>query len=698
MVRPLSAKSAKSPSRRVLPAVSSKSVNDGDDDGDDGDGDGGTATGDGDEDSESDAEEVQARRVGAVAAIASRLLPAKLFLATCRALSARPYVDKVGRDLYSWTFVTQFAVLLVTIASYASITTYGGAAETVSEQLSYNQFNGNMILAVLAVMVLMVLDRVAYLKRAAWLKLVLHVGVTVTIHATVFFAIPLATNRPFTSSGPLILFYVSWLAYLLVSACQLHYGFGTAPPRDSLKSAGYGSLPSTAFSIYLAVPFLAELRQILDWVCTPTALDLGQWMKLETVHVNLFFVQADMVGRLRGIATWSGRRAQSFCYKFWSGVCLFVALILVVLLPALIFSTLNPTLGYNDITAVSVTLSLRGAVGSYTLFSSSQLAQLADADHVPRQPNYWAALRANATAPGQPCPLDPSWDAETQQAVLFTFPDALWEISPPGLANLQELLQAANATGTPADPPPQVWVDLRYAFTRPQPAGQQTIAATSSVLLSPAAAGVVAGVIGDALAADASGSSSSGGTTVGTTVTIHDLYPLVLRLPATSNPVQLGSAMRTVQLGLHSGNDTGVAATATPGFGSVPLWWTVAIDPHDRFAWSTRSGLVFNTVSDRVAPALVQSLGGYSILALYVTVVLAVGRLVRSGFGADIAAIPYNELPDCTDLLEVCEGIHAAERARYPSHLIDEMNLYRILMRLLRSPELLLRVTKRKDE
>lgn len=35
------------------------------------------------------------------------------------------------------------------------------------------------------------------------------------------------------------------------------------------------------FQIFCSVPFLYELRQILDWSCTPTTLKLFDWLKLE---------------------------------------------------------------------------------------------------------------------------------------------------------------------------------------------------------------------------------------------------------------------------------------------------------------------------------------------------------------------------------------------------------------------------------
>jgi hypothetical protein len=101
----------------------------------------------------------------------------------------------------------------------------------------------------------------------------------------------------------------------------------------------------------------------------------------------------------------------------------------------------------------------------------------------------------------------------------------------------------------------------------------------------------------------------------------------------------------------------------------------------------------------RIAPQfLVSVLGSYSVLAIYVTIVLAVGQLVRSSFGAPSTRIPLNEMPDCTELLELCDGIRTARASNRPGHLIDEMHLFRILLRIMRSPEALILVTKRKTD
>jgi len=168
--------------------------------------------------------------------------------------------------------------------------------------------------------------------------------------------------------------------------------------------------------------------------------------------------------------------------------------------------------------------------------------------------------------------------------------------------------------------------------------------------------------------------------------------------------------MRSLTLSLHRGNNNGSTSVSSAGgsggsgvgayaFSSAPLWWTVSIAGDDPYKYNSTTGMVFNTISDKVAPAyLVQSLGGYSVLAIYVTVVLAVGRLIRSAFGATLSDLPYSEPEDATELIELVEGIKTAQTASYRGHLIDEMHLYKVLVRLLRSPEILLRITKRKDE
>jgi hypothetical protein len=629
-------------------------------------------------------------------------------------------IDKpLGRDLYLWTFCVQFATLLYIIFGYAAFTAPAGSSGvgSVSQQLANNQFSGELVLAALGQILLMVADRVAYLFRSHALKAGLHAASALAIHVGIFFYLPPQTQRAFQSNSPLLIFYLLWFAYFCVGGLQLWHGFPRSPPADSLKSAGFNPPMPLLFNIYLAIPFLYELRNVLDWVCATTSLDAYMWFKLCAIHADLFLTQSDMVSRARNRVVLSGAAPQPKTYKFWCGVLLFAGLLLVILLPALIFSTLNPALALNNVSSATATLSVRGPAGTYLLYATGFAASIQGASNVTGQPDYFNQLRANATVQGDPSPISPSWQSATQQVVMPAYPGDAWSISPPGLADLLgQLAAAGNTSGVPnpAGVPTSIYVDLVYAFQRPGPAGNEVASATASASLTVADCAAMGAAIHAAIA-PVNGSAAAVdrlGATLGDPVTIFDLYPLALRLPATAPPSALGAVTRSIDVQLHRGNTTGMpsaSAAAAAGrrtrvsahaYADAPLWWTVKMSASaDAFGWSTPVGLVFNVVSDKVAPnVLVSSLGSYSVLAVYITVVLAVGRLVRTGFGSPTHRIVFEEMPDASELLELCEGIATARAAKYEGHLKDEMRLYYVLIRLMRSPEILVRITKRKDE
>jgi hypothetical protein len=48
-----------------------------------------------------------------------------------------------------------------------------------------------------------------------------------------------------------------------------------------------------------AIPFVYELRALLDWSCTATTLSLFDWFKLEDINTSLYFVAVTRDGRER---------------------------------------------------------------------------------------------------------------------------------------------------------------------------------------------------------------------------------------------------------------------------------------------------------------------------------------------------------------------------------------------------------------
>lgn len=50
----------------------------------------------------------------------------------------------------------------------------------------------------------------------------------------------------------------------------------------------YGRINNYTFRVYMAIPFLFELKTFADWSFTKTALDVFQWFNLSNSHADLF--------------------------------------------------------------------------------------------------------------------------------------------------------------------------------------------------------------------------------------------------------------------------------------------------------------------------------------------------------------------------------------------------------------------------
>jgi len=84
-------------------------------------------------------------------------------------------------------------------------------------------------------------------------------------------------------------------------------------------------------------------------------------------------------------------------------------------------------------------------------------------------------------------------------------------------------------------------------------------------------------------------------------------------------------------------------------------------------------------------------LAGYSLITLYLSVVLVAGNVIRGVFSGTYTVIMYEEIPDATPLLKLCDGV---SMARYTNDLIEESVLYWTLIEVLRSNELMKLITK----
>lgn len=66
---------------------------------------------------------------------------------------------------------------------------------------------------------------------------------------------------------------------------------GSAGRQSFLFYQGLERWRKAGFLLFQGLPFLYELRVLLDWACTETSLTLYKWFKLEDVRASLYSQQ-----------------------------------------------------------------------------------------------------------------------------------------------------------------------------------------------------------------------------------------------------------------------------------------------------------------------------------------------------------------------------------------------------------------------
>ena len=63
----------------------------------------------------------------------------------------------------------------------------------------------------------------------------------------------------------------------------------------SITGTSYGPVSKYLYIVYRSMPFVFEIRSVLDWAATETSLDLFMWLKLEDIYASLFKAKCEMV-------------------------------------------------------------------------------------------------------------------------------------------------------------------------------------------------------------------------------------------------------------------------------------------------------------------------------------------------------------------------------------------------------------------
>ena len=554
---------------------------------------------------------------------------------------------KPGRELYVqiW-FIELVCFFFILILPSPFI---GNSNGNVADFLSQSRLPNAYVLTLLGQFILIVIERVLYLYRAVKLKLIYHCTLVAFYHIWLLFITPVFSGADYRSQAILIAFYLLKLIYLYLSSLQIMYGYPDFVQGQFLTDSNEpGIIRWLIYTAYRAIPFVYELRTLLDWTVTRTSLTFFEWLKLEDIYANLFLVKC----RVSQDKVWERNvgDAQAWYVKLGMGVLLFVGLAALIWFPLLLLMQGSPGNIDNPIIAASVSVGFTGY--ATPIYTAVAVGKVSIKDWHSLSSDLFNELRLYQPA----ITYD---DYNLIQWIEFeNFSDAGWSISPPARQHLIQDLLSTHKT--------QLSVHVTFTRTAAINSGQVANYDLTVNIADPLQ-----------IVKTINGSQPS--------FYIDTLLPRYYRIPNSGDAASLNG-------------DRGpfIAANLSVVSGTEPYWNLRAVPAQgsnkDPFPWDNSDRLQLVTFSAEAPKGILRSLASVGLIGLYVGVVLAVARFLRLSITDLAFRIIYEDMPACEELISYCEDIYMA---RQDGDLVLEEELFRELVEIYRSPETIIGRTVR---
>uniref|UniRef100_A0A8C0GCI8 Piezo type mechanosensitive ion channel component 1 (Er blood group) n=1 Tax=Chelonoidis abingdonii TaxID=106734 RepID=A0A8C0GCI8_CHEAB len=571
---------------------------------------------------------------------------------------------QAATDVYALMFLADVVDFIIIIFGFWAFGKHSAAAD-ITSSLSDDQVPEAFLVMLLIQFSTMVIDRALYLRKTVLGKLIFQVILVFGIHLWMFFILPAVTERMFSLNTVAQLWYFVKCIYFALSAYQIRCGYPTRILGNFLTKK-YNHLNLFLFQGFRLVPFLVELRAVMDWVWTDTTLSLSNWMCVEDIYANIFIIKCSRETEKKYPQP-KGQKKKKIV-KYGMGGLIILFLICIIWFPLLFMSLVRSVVGVvNHPIDVTVTLQLGGYEPLFTMSAQQQSIQ-------PFTPQDYEALTNQFER--QPVAM--------QFITLYGYEDivtariegssgSLWSISPPSREQMRrELLNGSS----------DITLRLTWTFQRDLGKGG-TVEHTFDKHTTDLQPGTS---VRTELANLLQGTRD-------TPVKVPHLFPTYIRAPngPEANPVKqllpeeeesyLGVKvqLKRERVGTGGSND------------SFLEWWVVQLSECQQQACNILPMVIFN---DKVSPPSLGFLAGYGIMGLYVSIVLVIGKFVRGFFSEISHSIMFEELPCVDRILKLCQDIFLV---RETGELELEEELYAKLIFLYRSPETMIKWTREKE-
>ena len=517
-------------------------------------------------------------------------------------------------------------------------------------------------------------------------KYIIHMIIVIFGHIFIFFYLPMYGNykinnlvycseeakecNDFIQNPSLPIFYLIYLVYFFTSGLQVKYGFYDMKKKSVLKRKS-NSLYGGIYAGYKNIPFLYEIKLGIDWTFTSTCLDLFQWNKFESVYDIVYTTNCAMTGINNKPV---GHPVKKGSKISMGGVLTFV-LILLLVGPLLLFSTLNPTNELNNLTNADLTVELsfiykNKLMKNYTLYQNLNPQSIEPITEQDLEDYNYTKCIDTKNFPKE----------QIETVTFFVENDKNWDLSLPHINNLIELIQSRNKKISQNDENYIERIDLvmDYNFYRKLPPEAQEAKKryNSTIFIrgeNYQEGDENLGILGDALR-----------NCSPKNITFKNFFSPPIRLRASSHPKALYKENKVyftaldVQLGFEGCR----MINDTPNY--LESYFTFSMKNEKTHKYE---GIKFHIFSDKVS----KTTQSYSAITFYAAFILVIGNYIRNFFSGQPEKIILTEMPNNKDIMDLCEGIKIS---RYSYDFEEEEKLYYILIEIMRSPDYLRLFTK----
>ncbi|XP_051943825.1 piezo-type mechanosensitive ion channel component 2 [Hippocampus zosterae] len=564
-------------------------------------------------------------------------------------------------DVYVLMFLADTVDFIIIVFGFWAFGKHSAA--DITSSLSEDQVPGPFLVMVLIQFGTMVVDRALYLRKSVMGKVIFQVFLVFGIHFWMFFILPGVTEKRFNKNTVAQMWYFVKCIYFGLSAYQIRCGYPTRVLGNFLtKSYNYVNL--FLFQGFRMVPFLTELRAVMDWVWTDTSLSLSSWICVEDIYAHIFILKCWRESEKRYPQPRGQKKKK--VVKYGMGGMIVMLLICIVWFPLLFMSLVKSVAGVvNPPLDVSFEITLAGFQPIFTMSAQQkQLQEVSEKDFTNFVKLYNDDEKALEWLGGY-------MPGDLVIAELKGSSNSLWTISPPSRDTLIGMLALDE------DFP----ITVSWSVQRNLSLGAKAETASGKRVTN------LHNDTKKALVLLLNGNSSQ------SHVTLKNIFPRYIRAPSDSDakPVEqlykddkmLNISVSLRQVGTKKGQ--------------VKEWWIVNQTERGPIEKSQNHDdcLELYVFSDQVSPPSLGFLAGYGIMGLYASVVLVIGKFVREFFSGISHTIMFEELPNVDRILKLCTDIFLV---RETGELDLEEDMYAKLIFLYRSPETMIKWTREKTQ